>query len=80
MKIEVLGTGCARCNALETAVKLAADRLGLDYELEHVKEIARFASYGVMMTPALVIDGQVKASGKVPSEAELTAMLTSAAR
>ena len=79
MKIEVLGTGCAKCNALEAAVKLVADRLSLDYELEHVKEIARFASYGVMMTPALVIDGQVKASGKVPSEAELTTMLTSAA-
>jgi small redox-active disulfide protein 2 len=79
MKIEVLGTGCAKCNALEATVKLVADRLGLDYELEHVKEIARFASYGVMMTPALVIDGQVKASGKVPSEAELTTMLTSAA-
>ncbi len=79
MKIEVLGTGCAKCNALEAAVKLAADRLGLDYELEHVKEIARFASYGVMITPALVVDGQVKAAGKVPSEAELTDILQAAA-
>lgn len=79
MKIEVLGTGCARCNALEAAVKLTADKLGLDYELEHVREIAKFASYGVMITPALVVDGQVKVSGKVPSEAELTAILTSVA-
>ena len=79
MKIEVLGTGCAKCNALEAAVKLVADRLGLDYELEHVKEIAKFASYGVMITPALVVDGQVKASGKVPSEAELTDILQAAA-
>lgn len=79
MKIEVLGTGCAKCNALEAGVKLVANRLGLDYELHHVKEIARFASYGVMITPALVVDGQVKASGKVPSEAELTNILQAAA-
>ncbi len=80
MKIEVLGTGCAKCNALEAAVKLVADRLGYDYQLEHVKEIAKFASYGVMMTPALVVDGQVKASGKVPTDAELTSILTTAAQ
>ncbi len=76
MKIEVLGTGCAKCNALEAAVKQVADTLGIDYELEHVKEIARFASYGVMITPAVVVNGEVKVSGKVPSEAELTKMLT----
>jgi small redox-active disulfide protein 2 len=79
MKIEVLGTGCAKCNALETAVKLVADRLGLDYEFEHVKDLTRMTAYGVMLTPALVVDGQVKASGKVPSEAELTTILTSVA-
>ena len=79
MKLEVLGTGCAKCNALEAAVKQAADKLGVDYELVHVKEIARFASYGVMMTPALVVNGEVKVSGKVPSEAELTTILTTAA-
>jgi small redox-active disulfide protein 2 len=79
VKLEVLGTGCAKCNALESAVKQAADRLGLDYELTHVREIAKFASYGVMITPALAIDGEVKIAGKVPSEAELAAMLTAAA-
>ena len=79
MKIEVLGSGCAKCNALEAAAKAAADKLGLDYELLHVREIAKFASYGVMITPALVVDGEVKVSGKVPSEAELTKMLTEAA-
>lgn len=79
MKLEVLGTGCAKCNSLEVAVKQAADKLGLDYELTHVKEIAKFAQYGVMITPALVVDGQVKVSGKVPSEAELTKMLQEAA-
>jgi small redox-active disulfide protein 2 len=79
MKIEVLGTGCAKCNALEAAVTRVADQLGVDYELEHVKEIAKFASYGVMMTPALVVNGEVKVSGKVPSEADLKTMLTTAA-
>ena len=79
MKIEVLGSGCAKCNALEAAARATADKLGLDYELVHVTEIAKFASYGVMITPALVVDGEVKVSGKVPGEAELTKMLTAAA-
>jgi small redox-active disulfide protein 2 len=79
MKIEVLGTGCAKCNALEYAVKAIADRLGLIYELEHVKDLTRMTAYGVMITPALVIDGQVKAAGKVPSEVELTKILHDAA-
>ena len=79
MKIEVLGTGCAKCNALEAAARQTADRLGLDYELLHVKEIAKFAAYGVMITPALVVDGDVKLSGRLPSEAELTEILSAAA-
>jgi len=79
MKIEILGTGCAKCNALEATTRTVADRLGLDYELVHVTDLRKFASYGVMITPALVVNGQVKASGKVPSEAELTTILTTAA-
>ena len=75
MKIEVLGTGCAKCNLLESTTKRVADRLGLDYTLEHVKDIGRITDYGVMMTPALAIDGQVKVTGKVPSEAELEKLL-----
>lgn len=78
MKIEVLGTGCPKCNALEAATKAAADRLGVSYDLMHVTDITEFMKRGVMMTPALVVDGEVKVSGKVPSEAELTTMLTSA--
>lgn len=78
MKIEVLGTGCQKCNALEAATKAAADRLGITYDLTHVTDITEFMKRGVMMTPALVIDGKVKASGKVPTEVELTTMLTSA--
>ncbi|MBN2448111.1 MAG: TM0996/MTH895 family glutaredoxin-like protein [Phycisphaerae bacterium] len=75
MKLEVLGTGCAKCNALEDAVRKAADELGIDYTLDHVKDLGKIASYGVMMTPALVIDGQVKIAGKLPSAAELKKLL-----
>ena len=78
MKIEVLGTGCKKCNMLEAATKAAADKLGIQYELSHVKDLSRIAAYGVLMTPVLVIDGQVKVTGKVPSEAEITTLLTSA--
>jgi small redox-active disulfide protein 2 len=78
MKIEVLGTGCKKCNLLEAATKAAAEKLGIAYELTHVKDLGKIAAYGVLMTPALVIDGQVKISGKVPSETELTTLLTSA--
>jgi small redox-active disulfide protein 2 len=77
MKIEVLGTGCAKCNRLESTTRKVADRLGLDYTLEHVKDIRKITEYGVMMTPALAIDGQVKVTGKVPSEAELEKLLQS---
>ncbi len=78
MKLEVLGTGCPKCHAMAESVKAAADKLGVDYELEHVTDIVKIVSYGVMMTPALVIDGEVKCSGKSGTEAELTVMLTEA--
>jgi len=80
MRIEVLGTGCKKCNQLEALTRAAADKLGVQYELVHVKDLGKIAAYGVLMTPALVIDGQVKVTGKVPSEAELTTLLTSALR
>lgn len=76
MKIEVLGTGCAKCDLLERETKRVADQLGLDYTLAHVKDIVKITEYGVLMTPALVIDGEVKVSGKVPSEAELQKLLS----
>lgn len=78
MKLEVLGTGCAKCNLLESTTRKVADRLGLEYTLEHIKDIIRITEYGVMMTPALVVDGQVKVSGKVPNEVELEKILRGA--
>jgi len=75
MKIQILGTGCAKCNNLTLATQAAADRLGLDYELEKVTDFIRFAEFGVMITPALVVDGELKVAGKVPSDAELERLL-----
>jgi small redox-active disulfide protein 2 len=77
MKIHILGTGCAKCDQLTAATRAAADKLGLEYELEKVTDFLRFADFGVMITPALVVDGKLKVAGKVPSDAELEAMLQS---
>lgn len=77
MKIQILGTGCAKCNALTTATEKAAQALGLLYELEKVTDLKQIMAFGVMMTPALVVDGKVKVSGKVPAVDEIKAMLQS---
>ena len=78
MKIEVLGTGCARCESLAANVKAAADKLGLDYELVKVSDLNEMTSRGVIMPPAVAINGQIKLTGKVASEAELTTLLAAA--
>ncbi len=74
-KLQILGTGCAKCNALAEAAKIAADDLGLAYEIEKVTDIKSIMSFGVMVTPALAIDGTVKVAGKVPGHAELKTLL-----
>lgn len=74
-KIEVLGTGCAKCNKLEETARKAADELGVEYEVLKVKEIDEIMNYGVMITPALVVNGEVKVAGKVPSIEELKKMI-----
>ncbi len=63
----ILGTGCDKCDRLEKLTREAADSLGLEYELRKVGEINDIISHGVMVTPALVVDGSVKCVGKVPS-------------
>ncbi|MEX1119734.1 MAG: thioredoxin family protein [Terrimicrobiaceae bacterium] len=76
-KLQILGTGCAKCNALTEVTKQAADELGLPYEIEKVTDMMRFADFGVMITPALVVDGVVKVTGKVPSLSDAKALLQS---
>ena len=75
MKIQVLGTGCPKCNQLADAAKTAAEELGVEFELEKVTDINQIMSFGVMMTPALAVDGEVKVVGKVPSGDDIKAML-----
>lgn len=77
MKLQILGTGCAKCSALATAAEKAAQSLGLPYELEKITDLNRIMSFGVMMTPALAVDGKVLVSGKVPPVAELQKLLAS---
>ena len=74
-KIQVLGTGCPKCKKLAENADEAAKALGLDYELEKVTSINDIMKFGVMITPALAVDGEVKVAGKVPSVAEIKAML-----
>jgi len=74
-KLQVLGTGCPTCRKLAMMVEQAAGDLGLDYELEKVTEIDRITDFGVMSTPALAVDGEVKASGGLPSMDEIKAMI-----
>ena len=75
-KIQVLGPGCAKCQELARLTKEAVDALGIECEVEKVTDIQKILQFGVMMTPALVVDGQVKASGKVPSVDAIKEMLS----
>ena len=63
--VKVLGSGCAKCNALEAATKAALAQLGMDTAIDHVTDFAQIAAYGVMSTPALVVDGRVVSAGRV---------------
>ena len=74
-KIQILGTGCPKCEKLAEHATEAAKSVGLEYEIEKVKDITEIMNFGVMMTPALVIDGEVKTSGKLPSVEEIKALL-----
>lgn len=76
MKIQILGSGCAKCRSLTAVAEQAAQDLGLQYELEKVTDMKRYPDFGVMFTPALVVDGVVKLSGKVPTLDEAKKLLS----
>lgn len=76
--IKVLGSGCAKCHALEDAVRAAMMELGLDEEIDHVTDFAQIAAYGVMTTPALVVDGKVVSYGKVLKKEEAKDLIQAA--
>lgn len=75
MKVQVLGTGCPKCKKLAENVETAAEELGIEYELEKVTDINDIMNFGVMMTPALAVDGEVKSAGKVLSVEEIKGLL-----
>ena len=75
MKIEILGTGCPKCRTLADKTEEAAKKMGVDYELCKVTDLSEIMKRGVVMTPALVVDGEVKAAGTMPSEGELMELL-----
>jgi small redox-active disulfide protein 2 len=73
--VKVLGSGCAKCNALEAATKAALEQLGMDTTIDHVTDFTQIAAYGVMTTPALVIDGKVVSYGKALKTEEVVKIL-----
>lgn len=73
--IKILGSGCTKCMELEKAVRTAISELQLDYEIEHITDFAEIAGYGVMSTPALVLDGEVISYGKVLKVEEVKELL-----
>jgi small redox-active disulfide protein 2 len=75
VKIQVLGTGCPKCRNMAETAENAAVQLGLDYEIEKVTDLNEIMDFGVMMTPALAVNGVVKIAGKVPSPEDMRALL-----
>ena len=75
MKIEILGTGCTKCKALEEVAKQAIAKIGGFHSVEKVEDIQKIMDYGVMNTPGLVVDGEVKSTGKLLSIEEVVTIL-----
>ncbi len=77
-KIQILGTGCMRCRNLTANAERAVQELGIEAEIEKVTEVQDIIKFQILMTPGLVIDGQVKSAGRVPSVEEIQQMLQAA--
>ena len=78
MKIKVLGPGCARCHQLEQTTREVVKELGIDAEIEDVKDVKKIMEYPILTTPGLVIDEKLVCSGRVPSKSEVTNFITTA--
>jgi len=78
MDIKVLGSGCANCQKLERIAREVVQELGIEATVEKVTDIKEIAKAGVLITPGLMLDGEVKISGKVPSKAEVIQIITTA--
>lgn len=71
MEIKILGSGCAKCNQVEKIVKEAVAEAGVDARIEHVTDFRKIAEFGVLSTPSVVVDGQVKSVGKIPKKEDV---------
>lgn len=76
--IKILGSGCSKCNQLEDATKQALTELGINEEIQHIKDFSKIAAFGVMSTPALVVDGKVLSYGKVLSKEQASELIKKA--
>ena len=76
MDLKILGTGCPKCKKLEEATKVAAEELGVKYTIEKVTDIEKIMAFSVMSTPALVVNGEVKVAGRVPSIDDIKKMIS----
>ncbi|MBL7557955.1 MAG: TM0996/MTH895 family glutaredoxin-like protein [Bdellovibrionaceae bacterium] len=76
MDLKILGTGCTKCKKLEEATKTAAEELGVQYTIEKITDIEKIMAYSVMSTPALVVNGQVKVTGRVPSIEDIKKLIS----
>ncbi len=73
--LQVLGTGCPKCKKLAEMTEQAAKELGIEYELTKVTEISEIMTFGIMLTPGLAVDGEVKVAGKLPSVEDIKKMI-----
>ena len=78
MIIKILGTGCAKCNALENTTREVINELAADATIEHVTDMKKIMEYPILTTPGLVIDEKLVSSGRVPSKSEVTTFITTA--
>lgn len=77
MKLTILGPGCTNCRTLENRVRSVVEARGLDAEIAHVSDYAEIASWGIVSTPGLAVDGEVVVSGRVPTEREIASLIAS---
>ncbi len=75
-EIKVLGSGCPKCKKLEESTRAIAEEMNIEYNLEKITDLNKMMDFGVMMTPALIVDGEVKAVGKIPEKEDLKKMLS----
>lgn len=74
--IKILGSGCAKCNSLYETTEKVATAAGIEFTIEKITDMLKFIDYGVMITPAIVVDGKLKVAGKIPTDNEIKAFLT----